>query len=576
MKMRLELIGSFCFYFGYLVFKTFCISTEFPERQTIFGKVRGRVSERIIGSPVEEYLGIPFASPPVGAKRFQRPIKPDSWNDVLNTTRLPPACWQGKINAIYIKAHMPEFDINDQSEDCLYLNIFVPKSIEKNKTFPVMFYIHGGSNRAGMGAMLPGDLLAAHGQIIVINFNYRLGLLGFLSSVENNFPGNNGLLDQVLAMKWVNSNIQYFNGDVSSITIVGHSAGAGDTGLHLVSPLTKGLFKNAILMSGSPLAHWAMAMPNQYPGSNINSTILRIALNAADIRQISVQDLIAIESIMSKLLPFSVVPYPAVVDNYYLTEQPRTSFKNGDFHGEAFFLSFTADESFADLGLFKNASFPGFLVRYEPFYPKICNFLDVLTKAYSDVNPSGKRLIEAEADMLFYAGMMELADLLSDSEAKPEVTVLEYDIIMPYLNNPKWQGVNHGQDIFYLFGVPLLGKPDVNFTSSDVEASKAEMTLYSNFVKSGLFTSDGKTRVGSLYNKDSKKYNRMSLQGNIVSIEQLQNFRASKMNFWNNVVPNTNFTCNASSAAPRRVFHMSSFLLTPCELVLFFYVNKYL
>lgn len=58
---------------------------------------------------------------------FQRPIKPDSWNDVLNTTRLPPACWQGKINAIYIKAHMPEFDINDQSEDCLYLNIFVPK-----------------------------------------------------------------------------------------------------------------------------------------------------------------------------------------------------------------------------------------------------------------------------------------------------------------------------------------------------------------------------------------------------------------------------------------------------------------
>lgn len=71
MKMRLELIGSFCFYFGYLVFKTFCISTEFPERQTVFGKVRGRVSERIIGSPVEEYLGIPFASPPVGAKRFQ-------------------------------------------------------------------------------------------------------------------------------------------------------------------------------------------------------------------------------------------------------------------------------------------------------------------------------------------------------------------------------------------------------------------------------------------------------------------------------------------------------------------------
>lgn len=105
---------------------------------------------------------------------------------------------------------------------------------------------------------------------------------------------------------------------------------------------------------------------------------------------------------------------------------------------------------------------------------------------------------------------------------------------------------------------------------------KASYLIVPSFHYCRLFTSDGKTRVGSLYNKDSKKYNRMSLQGNIVSIEQLQNFRASKMNFWNNVVPNTNFTCNASSAAPRRVFHMSSFLLTPCELVLFFYVNKYL
>lgn len=77
--------------------------------------------------------------------------------------------------------------------------------------------------------------------------------------------------------------------------------------------------------------------------------------------------------------------------------------------------------------------------------------------------------------------------------------------------------------------------------------------------------------MGSLYNKDSKKYNRMSLQGNIVSIEQLQNFRASKMNFWNNVVPNTNFTCNAySSAAPGRYFDMSLFLLTSCVIVLYF------
>ncbi|XP_048760480.1 neuroligin-4, Y-linked-like isoform X2 [Ostrea edulis] len=444
------------------------------------------------------------------------------------------------------------------------------KSVEKNITFAVMFYIHGGSNRAGMGAMLPGDILAAYGQIIVINFNYRLGLLGFLSSPENNFTGNNGLLDQVTAMKWIHSNIHYFDGDESRVTIVGHSAGAGDVGLHLVSPLTKGLFSNAVLMSGSPLAHWAMAMPNLYKGSNINSTILRYALTAADIRSVDMVDLKAIEIILSTLLPFSVVPFPAVVDNYYLTKHPRSSFQNGEFRGNAFLLSFTADESFGDIDL-ENYPFPGHLMRYKPFYPTICNFEDTLRKVYGDIELTGRRLVEAEADMLFYASIIELADLIADSGVQRNVSVFEYDILLSDPIKSKYEGVEHGQDIFYMFGVPLVGSKHTTYTQADIEVSKAEMALYSNFVKSGSLSLDGLTRLGSLYNNRHRSYSKMSFSGGNITIEQFRNFRESKLEFWNNIVLKTNVTCDAISSKSSTIVLIHMFYYTCIFTLLFCY-----
>ncbi|XP_071153501.1 cholinesterase 1-like [Mytilus edulis] len=110
-----------------------------------------------------------------------------------------------------------------------------------------------------MGAMFDGDILAAQGEIIVITFNYRLNDLGFYADPSNGIKGNNGLMDQVLAMKWVNRNIKYFNGDPSKVTIHGHSAGAMDAALHLLSNLTQGLFRNAIIHSCSPFSILALS-----------------------------------------------------------------------------------------------------------------------------------------------------------------------------------------------------------------------------------------------------------------------------------------------------------------------------
>ncbi|VDI59568.1 Hypothetical predicted protein, partial [Mytilus galloprovincialis] len=237
-----------------LLTATFCTGRCLLVRETVFGKVRGKISTRVPERQVEEYLGIPYASPPIGHLRFKRPKDPIIWKpSILETTELPPACPQADTN--YIDFHKPGFINFD--EDCLYMNIYVPK-VDK-AALPVLFFIHGGSNTVGMGAMFDGDILAAYGEIIVITFNYRLNDLGFYADPSKGIKGNNGLMDQVLAMKWVNRNIKYFNGDPSKVTIHGHSAGAIDAALHLLSDLTKGLFRNTIIHSCSPFSILALS-----------------------------------------------------------------------------------------------------------------------------------------------------------------------------------------------------------------------------------------------------------------------------------------------------------------------------
>ncbi|VDI49363.1 neuroligin, partial [Mytilus galloprovincialis] len=237
-----------------LLTAAFCTGQCLLVRETVFGNVRGKISTRVPERQVEEYLGIPYASPTIGHLRFKRPQDPMAWKpSVLETNELPPACPQPYIS--YIDFHKPGFMNFD--EDCLYMNIYVPK-VDK-VALPVLFFIHGGGKVVGMGAMFDGDILAAHGEIIVITFNYGLNDLGFYADPSNGIKGNNGLMDQVLAMKWVNRNIKYFNGDPSKVTIHGHSAGAMDAALHLLSNLTQGLFRNVIIHSCSPFSILALS-----------------------------------------------------------------------------------------------------------------------------------------------------------------------------------------------------------------------------------------------------------------------------------------------------------------------------
>ncbi|KAK3773563.1 hypothetical protein RRG08_022273 [Elysia crispata] len=185
------------------------------------------------------YKSIPFAEPPVGELRFKRPqplSKPQ--RSMLNSDDYKKSCWSAT------KTSPSKY----YSEDCLYLNVYVPVGV--NGTYPVMVWLHGGGFVAGSTFPEPGKMVQ-QGQVIVVTVNYRLGVFGFLTTQDDIFPSNNGLWDQYMAIKWVHGNIQYFNGNSSSITLFGESAGAVSTALHVISPISSKYFHKVILQSGA-------------------------------------------------------------------------------------------------------------------------------------------------------------------------------------------------------------------------------------------------------------------------------------------------------------------------------------
>ncbi|XP_064606020.1 neuroligin-4, X-linked-like [Liolophura sinensis] len=183
-------------------------SASFVVKETVYGKIRGYTQEVFPRRPVDIFLGVPYASPPVGKLRFEPPQALPHWDGIINTTELSPACAQSDSALEYLQAHYPDFDY--QSEDCLYLNIFAPQLRKDFASLPVFVFVHGGSNDAGMGGMFDGSIIASFTDIILITFNYRLGSIGFLSTRDDVLPGNYGLFDQLAALRWVRDNIHFF------------------------------------------------------------------------------------------------------------------------------------------------------------------------------------------------------------------------------------------------------------------------------------------------------------------------------------------------------------------------------
>ncbi|XP_066252560.1 esterase E4-like [Euwallacea similis] len=212
---------------------------------TAEGPVRGTAKQTLTGKTFYTYFSIPFGKAPIGNQRFLASEPADSWTEVYDaTTERTNVC------------HQLYSDSSIETEDCLYLSVFTPQDpSETSKNYPVLVNIYGGGFYGGSGKLNggPPPNYIIDEDILVVYFNYRLGAFGFLATDDGVIPGNAGLSDQILALKWVQRNIAAFGGDPEKVTISGQSAGAKSVGYLVLSPQAKGLFSAGIMESGAPL-----------------------------------------------------------------------------------------------------------------------------------------------------------------------------------------------------------------------------------------------------------------------------------------------------------------------------------
>ncbi len=188
------------------------------------------------------YSAIPYAAPPVGSRRWRDPAGPQRWHGVRNATTPSPLCPQ---------RGGPDGEVAGQ-EDCLFLDVTVPRGAGRGDRLPVLVWLHGGGLDSGGAQRFDGSRLAVQGNLVVVTINYRLGALGFLSTPElGRDAGNYGLMDQAAALRWVHRNIGRFGGDRHEVTLAGQSGGARSICAQLAAPHSRGLFDRAIIQSGA-------------------------------------------------------------------------------------------------------------------------------------------------------------------------------------------------------------------------------------------------------------------------------------------------------------------------------------
>ncbi|XP_034941698.1 juvenile hormone esterase-like [Chelonus insularis] len=237
-----------------LISTFFCIlsKAEFTEIvETDKGKVRGEILTTVQSyQKYSAFKGIPYATPPIGyGRRFRRPVEAQPWEGVLDALNDPIPCAQ--IDAQTLR-YMGD-------EDCLYLNVYTPElNFKKPKSRAVMVWIHEGAFMFGyVRTSRYGPDFLIEKDVVLVAMNYRLSIFGFFTFRPTYFDSNNGLRDQALALKWVQKNIHKFGGDPTKVTIFGESAGGSSVEYHRLSPISQGLFRASISMSGSAMHEWA-------------------------------------------------------------------------------------------------------------------------------------------------------------------------------------------------------------------------------------------------------------------------------------------------------------------------------
>ncbi|MCX7036336.1 MAG: carboxylesterase family protein [Proteobacteria bacterium] len=310
----------------------------------------GAVAGMVLPSGVKAWYGVPFAKPPTGALRWQPP-QPISWQGVWNADRKGAECMQ------VLRPHGINHYFGEEatSEDCLYLNIWAPQSAGATSKLPVVVFIYGGGYTIGSsGSPLYAGENVARNNAVFVNFNYRVGVLGFLSHPEltaeqGGHSGNYAFLDQVAALKWVHDNIARFGGDPSRVVIMGQSAGAGSVVQQTFSPLAKGLFRGAVMSSG---CNWEGAQTSLADGER-NGLEIQKRLNAAslaEMRDIPADRIIALQNESQVGVNVNTgVRAGAVIDGWFMPKAPLDLLRAGQANDVALIAGFNQDEAVSAL-----------------------------------------------------------------------------------------------------------------------------------------------------------------------------------------------------------------------------------
>ncbi|XP_032114148.1 neuroligin-1 isoform X2 [Sapajus apella] len=590
-----------------------------PLVTTNFGKIRGikkELNNEILG-PVIQFLGVPYAAPPTGERRFQPPEPPSPWSDIRNATQFAPVCPQNIIDGRLPEVMLPVWFTNnldvvssyvqDQSEDCLYLNIYVPTEdvkriskecarkpgkkicrkggpLTKKQTDdlgdndgaededirdsggpkPVMVYIHGGSYMEGTGNLYDGSVLASYGNVIVITVNYRLGVLGFLSTGDQAAKGNYGLLDLIQALRWTSENIGFFGGDPLRITVFGSGAGGSCVNLLTLSHYSEGLFQRAIAQSGTALSSWAVSFqPAKYArmlatkvGCNVSDTVELVeCLQKKPYKELVDQD----------IQPARYhIAFGPVIDGDVIPDDPQILMEQGEFlnydimlgvnQGEG--LKFVENIVDSDDGIsasdfdFAVSNFVDNLYGYPEGKDVLRETIKFMYTDWADRhNPETRRktLLALFTDHQWVAPAVATADLHSNFGSPTYFYAFYHHCQTDQV--PAWADAAHGDEVPYVLGIPMIGPTELfpcNFSKNDVMLSAVVMTYWTNFAKTGdpnqpvpqdtkfIHTKPNRFEevAWTRYSQKDQLYLHIGLKPRVK-----EHYRANKVNLWLELVP---------------------------------------
>lgn len=305
----------------------------------------GKVAGKMLASGVKAYFGLPYAAAPVTDLRWREPQAVPRWDGVYNADRKGPEC----IQLLRRKDINHYFGEEATSEDCLYMNIWAPGKAAAGAKLPVVVFIHGGGFTLGSSgmALYGGENVAAKGAVFV-NFNYRLGILGFMAHPEltaesgRHASGNYGFLDQIAALRWIQRNITKFGGDPAKVTISGQSAGAASVIALVASPLGKGLFQRAVAMSGSDINNDQQPLAeSEKAGLDVQKVLG--AKSIAEMRQLPADKIFVVQRDFQFGESGTVAVKPNV-DGYFMPDTMRNIFAAGKQNDVPMISGFTHDD----------------------------------------------------------------------------------------------------------------------------------------------------------------------------------------------------------------------------------------